>query len=114
MFALKEYLCRTKKLRMLGKSQMLISFQKPYGPITSQTLSRWIRVVMERSGIDTRIFKPHSTRSAATSKAWGMKVPIEDILKKGGWSNSTTFAKYYKRDIEKEDAFQEAVLQLSD
>jgi hypothetical protein len=43
-----------------------------------------------------------------------MKVPIEEVLRKGGWSSSRTFATYYKRDIEEGDAFQDAVLQLSD
>lgn len=114
MYAMREYVRRTKKLRLLGKTQLLISYQKPHNSITSQTLSRWIRTVMERSGIDTRVYKPHSTRSAATSKAIGLKVPIEEVLKKGGWSNSLTFAKYYKKDIHNEDAFQDAVLQLTD
>ncbi|GFS04106.1 hypothetical protein ElyMa_001167000 [Elysia marginata] len=33
--------------------------------ITTSTLSRWIREVMSQFGIDTKRFRPHSTRSAA-------------------------------------------------
>ena len=36
---------------------------------------------MTSAGIDTTIFKPHSTRAAATSMAKTASVPIQEILK---------------------------------
>ena len=46
---------------------------------------------MTSAGVDTTIFKPHSTRAAATSKAKTASVPIQEILKTAGWSSSRCF-----------------------
>ncbi|KAH3886537.1 hypothetical protein DPMN_010548 [Dreissena polymorpha] len=61
-------------------------------------------------------FGPHSVRAAATSKAYMNDVPINVIFKTAGWSYSSTFAKFYKKDIagaSKED-FNSAVLATKD
>ena len=58
---MKEYLRRTKPLRGDNK-KLFISFMKPHKHISRETLSRWIKTVMEAAGIDTSIFCPHSTR----------------------------------------------------
>ena len=51
------------------------------------------------AGIDTTVYAPHSTRSASTSAAERGGATTEDILKTAGWTNTSTFAKYYKRDV---------------
>jgi len=51
------------------------------------------------SGIDVKIFKPRSTRSASTSKAKLSDVPLADILGKAGWKSESTFAKLYDKKI---------------
>lgn len=95
---LKEYLLRTKDLRK-NQSQLFISFQKPYNPVSIDTISRWIKTVMMESGIDTDLFKAHSTRAASTSNAKHEDIPIDDILKSAGWSRSKTFEKFYDKII---------------
>ena len=74
---LREYLKRTKPLRGL-ETKLFISCIKSYKQVSRETISRWIRSVMEAAGIDTKAFKPHSTRAAATSKAKEACVPIHD------------------------------------
>ena len=65
---LKEYLSRTASLK--GKhSQLFISYVKPFSPVSRNTISRRVKTVMQRAGIDTTKFKPHSTRAASTSAA---------------------------------------------
>lgn len=76
---------------------------------TKGTISRWIKMILNRSGIDTKIFGSHSVRSASTSQAKSNVVPIDEILKKAGWSNVKTFAKLYDKKIMK-DGFAEGVL----
>ena len=49
--------------------QLFLSYQKPFEPVKQCTLSRWVTQVLHSSGIDTQIFKPHSTRAASTSGA---------------------------------------------
>ena len=105
---LKEYLQRTRPLRKCKR--LLISYIKPYQAVTKSTISRWIRTVMCRSGIDIKQFTAHSVRAASSSKAEQMSIPIENILNKAGWSNSGTFAKYYKKLVKTSTGFSEAVL----
>jgi hypothetical protein len=58
-------------------------------------------VILNRSGINTKIFGSHSIRSASTSKAKYNAVPIDGILKKAGWSNvKTSLALAFYQGIE--------------
>ena len=68
-YKLEKYLKRIKVWRGKDKTQLLLSFVKPYNPVISSTISGWIKNVLREAGIDTKIFKGHSTRSASTSKA---------------------------------------------
>lgn len=111
---LKEYLLRTKPVRSNVDEyhqRLLISYVKPYKQVTRDTISRWLKTVMLRSGIDVQKYGSHSIRSAASSKAKTNSVPITDILAKAGWSNVKTFAKFYDRPVERSaDRFQDGVL----
>ena len=91
---LKEYLKRTKPLRGT-ETKLFVSSTKPHKRVSRESLSRWIRTVMTSAGVDTTIFKPHSTRATATSKAKTASVPIQEILKTAGWSSSRCFDKFY-------------------
>ena len=106
---LKEYLIRTKKMRDSSISRLLLSYMKPQKNVIKDTIARWIKVILNRSGINTKIFGSHSVRSVSTSKAKSNAVPIDEILKKAVWSNVKTFAKFYNKKIVK-DGFAEGVL----
>ena len=95
---LSEYDKRTNELRK-GSDQLLVSYQKPYQPVSTDTISRWLKTVLAKSGIDTSVFKGHSTRAASTSAAAVCKVPLSTILDNAGSSNATTFGKFYKKPI---------------
>ncbi|XP_071136933.1 uncharacterized protein [Mytilus edulis] len=98
----KEYVFRTKLFR--GKHEpLLLSYVKPHQPVSRDTISRWIKVVIAKANIDTTIFKAHSVRSASVSKAKMNAVPISRILQKAGWSDAKTFAKFYNKKIEKDE-----------
>jgi len=108
--ALLEYLKRTGPKRG-AESKVLISYCKPYQRVSRDTISRWIKTGLAKAGIDVSIFKAHSVRAASTSKAHACQVPIDHILKKGGWSNAKTFAKFYHKPIvAQKDDFQRALL----
>lgn len=108
--ALLEYMKRTEGLRG-DENQLFISYCKPYKKVTRDTISRWVKSAMCSAGIDTKIFKAHSVRSAATSKARLKEVPIDKILSTAGWSNAGTFAKFYDKPVIKDDkSFENAVL----
>lgn len=108
---LKEYLKRTSSLRKDNSSALFISFKKPFSPVSKQTLSRWVKEVLQDAGIDTSIFHPHSVRHASTSKAFSRGASMDAIRKAAGWtSNSAVFAKFYNRPVTDPVSFLRSVL----
>lgn len=109
---LEEYIKRTESLRGL-ENRLFISYIKPYKYVTSSTISRWLRNVMQLSGINIEKFKSHSIRGAVTSKAKLSGLPIQEILNVAGWSNERTFATFYNKPLESVDqnTFDRAVLE---
>ncbi|KAH3858563.1 hypothetical protein DPMN_101191 [Dreissena polymorpha] len=67
---------------------------------------------MMKSEINTEKYGAHSVRAAATSKAKLLAVPISEIIEKEGWSKSSTFARYYDKEIIGKDKVADAVLKL--
>ena len=95
---LRQYMAKTSNIRGTC-TQLLISFNKPHSAVSKDTIGRWIKRVMFEAGIDTSLFKAHSTRAAASSAAKRDNYPIEHILKSAGWSNHKTFEKFYDKII---------------
>ena len=74
---LQHYVDRTKSIS--GRiSQLFISFHKPYTPVSQSTIRRWITTPLSETGIDTSVFKSHSTRAAAASSARDNSMPVDD------------------------------------
>ncbi|XP_049882818.1 uncharacterized protein LOC126378473 isoform X1 [Pectinophora gossypiella] len=96
---LSAYLDKTKLLRD-NQQPLFIGLKKPHKSVTSQTISRWIRLTLGECGIDTTIFTAHSTRHASTSKAHSLGVSLDLIRKTAGWSGSSSvFGKFYNKYI---------------
>ena len=102
------YIEKTKDLRGDNK-QLFISFIRPHNPVTSSTIARWLKQVMESAGIDTDIFKAHSVRSASTSAAAMQGVTTEDILNAADWSTDSSFRRFYYKPV-RDTAFGKSVL----
>ena len=51
------------------------------------------------AGINTAMYKAHSTNSALNSKVALAGIPTDTILKVGDWTNVKTFKKFYKRNL---------------
>ena len=96
--SIQMYIQKTSTLRKSNK--LWISFVKPHHAVGRQTISRWLKTILNMSGIDTSIFKAHSTRMASTSKASNMGVGLETILKTAGWSGAQNFKKFYQREVQ--------------
>ncbi|CAD6233492.1 GSCOCG00007221001-RA-CDS, partial [Cotesia congregata] len=111
---LKAYIEASKKAR--GKlPNLFISVKRPFKAVSSQTISRWIKVVLSDSGVDTAIFSGHSTRHAATSAAFIKGVNLDTIRMTAGWSKeSGMFAKVYNRPITSDNQiFAKAILGIN-
>lgn len=92
---LKDYILTTRPIRN-NESYLWLTFKKPHKKASSQTVSRWVKNIMNECGINTNKFTAHSTRHTATSFAKRAGINMEVIRKAAGWStNSKTFARYY-------------------
>ena len=109
---LRLYLTKTGSLRGEEK-RLFISYKRPHRAVSKDTIARWAKEGLSRSGINIAKYKPHSTSAASTSAAEARHVPICDIMLMAGWSSENTFRPYYNKPlIEKHvDNFQRAVLE---
>ena len=65
---------------------------------------------MQLSGVDVEVYKPHSARSAASSKTKANKVSLAEVMKTAGWDSVATFARFYDKEIDTTRAFSYTVL----
>ena len=93
-----HYMLRTKEVSN-AKDFLLCSYVPPYNRVGTQTVSRWIKALMKEAGVDTLVFKPHSTRGASASKLANLGTPLHEILKRGSWSQESSFKHFYLREI---------------
>ena len=106
-----HYIDRRTSLRKLSDStQLFISLNKPHKGVTSSSLARWIKDILQDCGVNTSVFKAHSTRSAATYKAFLHAASITEILKLANWSNEKAFIKYYNRCVASDTQLGEMIL----
>ena len=109
MEVLKCYIDFTKDMRG-DLTGLFITTTKPYRKASKDTLSRLVKGMLKRASVEMKIFSSHSTRSASTIIAKSVHLPIDLILKAGGWRSMKSYAKHYDKPIE-ENKFAEAILQ---
>ena len=105
---LKEYLKKTQSYRKVYP--LFISYQKPYGAVTKDTIARWCKHTLREAGIDIDKYSSHSSRSAASSYAAAKGLSLKKISAAAGWSRERTFAQYYKKDIEEDRTIGQSIL----
>lgn len=99
--AIAEYIKRTSKFRADQNSdKLVIAAIAPHKPVSSNTVSRWIKCFLKSAGINTEMFGAHSTRSAAASKAAKSGISLGAILRAGSWAQESTFGRFYNRSAE--------------
>jgi site-specific recombinase XerD len=92
MHTLITYLDRTKSLR---KSNFVFVSCVTYNRVSTSTIARWLKCVLQLAGIDSHTFKAHSYRSASTSAAFIKGCSLKHILSTADWSSDKTFRKFY-------------------
>lgn len=99
--AIRKYVVVTQKLRK--SNQLLLSFIRPHGPISRDTLARWTIRVLAKAGVDTKKYSAHSTRGAVASNAKALGVSVKNILANAGWKTAVAFARHYNKKVERKD-----------
>ena len=92
MTCLRQYIQLTEPIRA-GHDPLWLSYSKPFKPVRRDTVSCWIRNVLEKAGVNTKVFSAHGTRVAATSAAHLINVCINTIMEAAGWSREGTLDK---------------------
>ena len=78
-------------------SPVFISLHPPYRPLTSNTLASLTRKLMEKAGIPTSVWAPHSTRGASVSLYKNLGLSSEQVCEIGQWKNFSAFQSHYLR-----------------
>jgi site-specific recombinase XerD len=108
---IRAYIDRTQEWRNKTKGKdLFLSYIEPHKPIVSSSFARWLKSVLKVAGIDTSVYKGHSVRSAATSKARATGLSTQQIVERANWTNAATFFRFYNKEIQ-ESEFQNAVFQ---
>ena len=98
------YLVKRASLPVVASyDAFFLTHRRPHHPASKDTIARWMKNVLQLSGVNVDIYKPHSYRSASTSHAKLAGVPLEDILRAGQWKSSDCFTKFHDRVIERTD-----------
>ena len=63
------------------RDQVVVALIKPHKAVTSSTIARWLKSLLEAAGIDTTVFTAHSVRGASSSAAANLGITTNDILK---------------------------------
>ena len=99
--AIADYYVRRLELKMVTvNTKFFVISTPPYSPAHKDTIGNWVKWTLSNSGVNTNMYKPHSCRSASTSKASSLGMPLHTILQSADWSNEKTFYNYYKKVIE--------------
>ena len=98
---------------MLIELRIYVISYVSYKSVSTKTVARWLKEVLENSGIDTSVFKAHSFRGTAASAAFSRGCSLNEILKTGDWSSVRNFRKYYlhqAHDVDKGNSVANAIL----
>ena len=96
----RDYQEATESARSLpGHDRLFLAVKKPHSPVTSSTIARWLKAVLNSAGVNTSQFSAHSTRGAAASAAAMAGVTTKQILATADWASAGTFKKFYLREI---------------
>ena len=84
----------TKRVRL--SNRLFVSYVT-FKNVTTSTVARWLKTVLEFSGVDTSVFKAYSFRGASVSAAYNKEYSLKDILTTADWSsekNSSSVVDY--------------------
>ena len=89
-----RYLVDTKDIRPLESMFLFIRTTEPYGALSGDRLSNWLKGLMAEAGIPAHVL-PHSIRAVSTSTAWDAGMSVNDIMACANWSKASTFENFY-------------------
>ena len=74
------------------------SSKLPHNEVSGSTTGRWLKTCLSLANIDVNVYQAQSTRNASTTKAPQL-LPIDVVMKLAGWSQESTFRKFYDKPL---------------
>ena len=93
---LKKYVDLTRHLVKEG-SPVFISLVPPIVPLKANSIGSLTRNGLNSLGIDTTVWKPHSTRGAGVTMMKKLGMSSEEVCEIGKWKNVNAFQSHYMR-----------------
>lgn len=87
---------------------LFLSSIKPHAAISRDTLTRWVGGLLARAGVNMDTYTAGSVRAASTSAALRRGLPLDQVLKLGGWSNEHTFKRFYLKPLSTDEEVGQA------
>ncbi len=91
---IREYISRTASNRKC--KQLLISYVKPNGPVSKDTISRRCKVVLGTLVLIYQSLKD-TVQAASTSHLGEHKFKVQGIISSAGWSHESVFQRFYNK-----------------
>ena len=79
--------------------QLLLSYVKPFRTVSRETVSRFVKLVLQSAGIDITKYSAHSNRAASTSNVKVKGLNISEIMESAVWSTVSTFARFFYKPV---------------
>lgn len=92
-----------------GESKLFLATINPHRAVSSSSIARWLKWLLEVAGVDTSIFSAHSVRGASSCTASNMGITTNDILRTADWSSESVFEKFYYKSTQ-DPTYARAVL----
>lgn len=106
--AIRNYISKTSEIR--SSSQLFVSYIKPHGAVSRDTIARWTLRILQQSGVDIKEYTAHSTRGAMASNARLLGISVHKILKHAGWKTQRSFARHYNKRVQKRPKLADKLL----
>ena len=88
-----------KSLKSKKTTQLLMSNIRRHNPVPTDTVSCWFKEFLRCSGIDTSTFTGYLTRPTSASKTKQVGLSLPEILKRGHWTNQTSFETFCNKKV---------------
>jgi hypothetical protein len=98
---LQSYVDRVRFFRDTAtqRQKLFLALKRPHSPVSPSTLSRWMQETLSAAGIDTTVFKSHSSRSAVAANARSQGHSLKQILASAFWRSESTYKRFYWKKV---------------
>ena len=81
------------------KKKVWLGSRRPHIPILPKTIASRVLRTLDAAGVDTKLFKAHSVRLTAVSRAVEQGAALQEVMQHGRWRSEKVFLAFYERSV---------------